>query len=182
MSKLMLIVVLQIVSQSMPNTIFPDGVVVHHSALTDEDIREFPGPVTISTIDALHEKRGYSVYFWGRVYHAGYHYLLLPDGTVQRGRPENCIGSHTRGYNQMIGICLVGNFSSREKSEGTSEESAPTSQQIKTLVQLIIAIRARYAIPCNKIYRHNDLNTATLCPGDRFPWQAIQVLIGCGPD
>ena len=38
----------------------------------------------------------------------GYHYVILEDGTIQKGRPEYWKGSHARGYNEAIGICLIG--------------------------------------------------------------------------
>jgi N-acetyl-anhydromuramyl-L-alanine amidase AmpD len=179
MSKLMLLVILQLVRDSVPNMISPNGVVIHHTALTSEDLRQFSGQVKISTIDLLHKRRGYQVYFWGKTYYAGYHYLILPDGTVDVGRPENCIGSHTRGHNQMIGIALVGNFSSRELSNELPLVSEPTPAQLHALAQLISDIRRRYEIPCDRIYRHYDLNPETLCPGDSFPWQNLRMSIGC---
>lgn len=181
MERLILLIVVQLVSNSLPNTIVPNGIVIHHTALTREDVTRFPGSVTISTIESLHEKRGYSVFYWGRVYHAGYHYLILPNGVVQAGRPENCVGSHTRGHNNTIGICLVGNFSSFDTANETPRNAEPTSEQIRTLVGLIADIRIRRGIPCDRIYRHNDLNPATRCPGDRFPWKSLQKMIGCEP-
>jgi len=38
----------------------------------------------------------------------GYHYVILEDGTIQNGRPEYWTGSHARGHNDTIGICLTG--------------------------------------------------------------------------
>jgi len=39
----------------------------------------------------------------------GYHYVILEDGTVENGRPEFWRGSHARGFNDAVGICLIGN-------------------------------------------------------------------------
>lgn len=38
----------------------------------------------------------------------GYHYVILEDGTVEAGRPEYWRGSHAKGHNDSIGICLIG--------------------------------------------------------------------------
>jgi hypothetical protein len=70
-------------------------------------------PVDARLLDEIHRARGYGAFYWGRFYHIGYHYVILPDGTIEHGRPERCLGSHARGYNSYIGVCLVGDFSSR---------------------------------------------------------------------
>jgi len=175
-----LLVVMHLVNTSLGNTIRPDGIVIHHSALTSEDVLQHPGTVTLSTIDALHEKRGFTVRYWGKTYHSGYHYVILPNGLLQAGRPEHCIGSHTRGHNDMIGICLVGNFSSRETPHEPLTGPVPTEAQLHTLEGLIRDLATKYHIPCNKIFRHDDLNPQTLCPGDRLPWRDLMAEIGCG--
>ena len=38
----------------------------------------------------------------------GYHYVILEDGTVENGRPEFWKGSHARGFNDSLGVCLIG--------------------------------------------------------------------------
>lgn len=38
----------------------------------------------------------------------GYHYVIQLDGTVEAGRPHYWKGSHCRGMNDNIGICLIG--------------------------------------------------------------------------
>jgi N-acetylmuramoyl-L-alanine amidase len=41
----------------------------------------------------------------------GYHAVIEKDGTVQRGRKDENIGAHTRGWNrQSLGVCVCGNF------------------------------------------------------------------------
>src|SRR5437016_681095 len=96
---------------SFVNTIGPGGIIIHHSA-----VPPFPDgrPIDAKLIDEIHRERGYNAFYWGRFYHIGYHYVILPDGTVQQGRPEHCRGAHAQGYNSYIGICLVGDFSSKD--------------------------------------------------------------------
>ena len=173
------LVVLTICALSLQNTINPKGIVIHHSALTAADLAEFSGPIDVSVIDALHERRGFAVFYWGHVYHIGYHYLILPDGTVQSGRPENCIGAHTQGYNDTLGICLVGNFSSVANPNGELGITQPSPAQLHSLVKLVKELQAKYSLSCSQIHRHQDLKPGTLCPGDRLDWDDLQAQIGC---
>ena len=47
----------------------------------------------------------------------GYHFVILTDGTIQRGRPLEAIGSHVKGYNNCsVGICLIGGVNAKGKS------------------------------------------------------------------
>lgn len=53
-----------------------------------------------ATIDRWHKERG-----WSGI---GYHYVILEDGAVEAGRPLGKSGAHARGYNDYVGICLIG--------------------------------------------------------------------------
>src|SRR5439155_5178558 len=88
---------------SYRNSIRPVGIVIHHSAVP----MYFQGtPVNADALDKLHALRGYGGFYCGKPYHIRYHYVILPDGTIQNGRPDGCRGAHARGYNSYIGICL----------------------------------------------------------------------------
>jgi len=87
----------------------PRGIVIHHSA-TDTNIGL---GVDAAFLDRVHSDRGWGLRYGQNVYHIGYHYVILPDGTVQAGRPEWMPGAHTAGYNHYLGICLIGDFSDR---------------------------------------------------------------------
>jgi N-acetylmuramoyl-L-alanine amidase len=152
------------------NTIKPAGIVIHHSAMP---VSINGAELDVRLLDEIHRKRGYAIFYGGRVYHVGYHYVILPDGTVQQGRPERCKGSHARGYNDYIGICLVGDFSDpagRREDHGPSE---PTEAQMRSLVELCMRLQQRYGIPIERVVRHNDLNAETECPGERFPFHDL---------
>lgn len=155
---------------SLVNTVRPAGIIIHHSA-----IRPFPDgrPIDAKLIDEIHRERGYSAFYWGRFYHIGYHYLILPDGTVQQGRPEHCKGAHTQGYNSYIGICLVGDFSSMDNPNGERGLTEPTEAQMRALTELCRNLRQKYQIPIQSVVRHSDVNPNTECPGDRFPFEAF---------
>jgi N-acetylmuramoyl-L-alanine amidase len=152
---------------SYANTITPAGIVIHHSALPP-----LPGgrAAGVEMIDRLHRERGFGAFYWGRFYYVGYHYVILPDGTVQAGRPEHCRGAHATGFNSYIGVCLTGDFSSTGNPAGARGGLEPTPAQMRSLVELTNRLRARYGIPLGNVIRHHDANPDTDCPGDRFPF------------
>jgi hypothetical protein len=151
---------------SISSTITPSGIIIHHSA-----VPLAPGHVLdIKALDEIHRKRGFGVFYWGRFYHVGYHYLILPDGTVQDGRPEHCRGSHATGYNSFIGICLVGNFSQGRAPREEYGPAEPTAAQLRSLTGLINRLRANYNIPPERVMQHHDVNPNTECPGEHFPF------------
>jgi N-acetylmuramoyl-L-alanine amidase len=153
---------------SLANTIRPSGIIIHHSAIPP---RADGQPIDAEMIDEIHAKRGFRAFYWGHFYHIGYHYVILPNGTIQHGRPEYCKGEHAAGYNSYIGICLVGNFSSKDNPNGERGLMVPTEAQMKALIDLCRRLRARYQIPEERILRNSDVNAGTESPGDRFPFQ-----------
>ncbi len=146
------------------------GIIIHHSATgaTAQGV-----PVDAASIDADHASRGWGVHYKGRTYHIGYHYVVLPDGTVQSGRPEQVPGAHTKGHNRYIGICLVGNFSSSANPLSTQWPTRPTPAQLDALVSLIDDIASRHGLGPGDVYRHRDF-AETACPGDRFPMDEVR--------
>jgi N-acetylmuramoyl-L-alanine amidase len=156
------------VGVSYSNSITPTGIIIHHSALPLP-----PEAVDARLIDQIHRKRGFSAFYWGRFYHIGYHYIILPNGTIQEGRPEHCRGAHAEGYNSYIGICLVGNFSSEANPNGKFGPAEPTAAQLDALMRLCRELRKKYHFSLEQIRRHSDTNPTTECPGDRFPFSAL---------
>ena len=146
---------------SLPNWISPRGIVVHHSALGGNA----DGRADAAVIDAVHERRGWGAFWGGRIYHIGYHYVIRPDGTVEPGRPERCRGAHTRGFNDSLGICVLGNFN----------DAAPTVQQRRALAALCRRLLRRYDLRPEDVRPHRDCPAAaTDCPGKRFPFAALR--------
>jgi hypothetical protein len=152
------------------NSITPTGIVIHHSAVP---LPLDGSPLDVRVIDEIHRKRGFSIFYWGQYYHVGYHYIILPDGTVQGGRPEHCQGAHTTGYNSFIGICLIGDFSTEDNPDGHSGPMRPTPAQMQSLIELITGLRQRYGIPLDKVIEHHSVNPNTECPGDQFNFQQL---------
>lgn len=168
----------------VPNPIMHQGIVIHHSAT---DAAWHGKVVNASLIDAWHWHRGFHAYDAGRAYHIGYHFVILPDGTIQLGRPLGTRGAHTRGAtfghpnNDFIGICLIGNFSSRANPAGVSQPSQPTDKQAVALVKLLRALCARCDIPPKMIFGHRDLSPHTLCPGDRIDIRKVRTAVRLPP-
>jgi len=151
---------------SYRNYIRPAGIIVHHSAIPLSMAgKESPAGL----IDRIHRKRGFGAFYLGRYYYIGYHYLILPDGTVVEGRPEHCRGAHADGYNSYIGIGLIGNFSSKDSGFQNEGPRQVTDAQLKSLTNLARQLQEKYGIPLDKIHGHHDVNPDTECPGDRFP-------------
>ena len=154
------------------------GIVIHHSA-TPAVVNG--RRVDAAFLDAAHARRGWGVTYNGRTYHLGYHYVILPDGTVQGGRPEEVAGAHPERHNRYIGICLVGNFSSSANPLGREWPSRPTQAQLNALVDLIRDIGGRYGLQAGDLYRHRDF-ADTACPGDRFPMEEVRQRCGLAAD
>jgi N-acetyl-anhydromuramyl-L-alanine amidase AmpD len=111
-------------------------IIIHCSATAlDQNI-------TAKTIDHWHRKQGYKS--------IGYHYVILPDGTIEQGRDEVTTGAHCKGHNQTsIGICYIGGLDTNGKSKDTR-----TPQQKEALRQLVADTCSRH--PITDIGGHRD--------------------------
>lgn len=118
-------------------------IVIHHTGNpTDDDL----------SAEQLH--RSHKNLGWAGV---GYHFIVRKDGTVELGRPVDCVGAHAEGFNyRSIGIHVCGNFDMAE----------PTEAQINALPQLIADICDAYGLIASAdiVVGHRDL-MATACPG-----------------
>jgi N-acetyl-anhydromuramyl-L-alanine amidase AmpD len=135
--------------------------------------------VTAALVDGWHERRGFSILGSdGRAYHIGYHFLILPDGTIERGRPETLTGAHARLHNDMLGVCLVGDFDRHDNPRGRKGPVRPGSAQIRSLEGLLAQLLERYNLAPADIHLHREVVPTTRCPGDSFP--AAEVLAAAG--
>lgn len=147
------------------NSIQPQGIVIHHSALPPE--YQINKPEDVRIIADFHRERGFSSFYWGREYNIGYHYVILPDGVIVPGRPETCHGAHAKNFNTYIGIVLIGNFSEEDENGGPYQ---PTGNQMQSLVKLVRDVRGRYRIPLENVIPHRNVKPDTECPGKNFPF------------
>ena len=113
-------------------------IVVHCSATKEgADIRA-------KDIDAMHKARG-----WSGI---GYHFVILLDGSIEVGRPEEQQGAHVKGHNEdSIGVCMIGGLDSSLKAKDTF-----TKAQKETLAVLLVFLSKKYA--GSEVFGHRDLS------------------------
>lgn len=128
----------------------PTGIVIHHSLTKDGKAVDW------DSIKRYHiEEKG-----WADIgYHAGVERI---DGilTSLTGRPINQTGAHCLGHNDMIGICIVGNF-----------DLAPPDDDMLRYAAVVTAGYLRmFSLDVSDIHRHHEYAEKS-CPGSQFPWQ-----------
>ncbi|WFD08698.1 peptidoglycan recognition family protein [Tepidibacter hydrothermalis] len=123
----------------------PSTIVSHHAAHSS---------ATVDEIHRWHKENGWSGF--------GYHFYITKDGQIYRGRPENTIGAHCKGYNKVsLGICLQGNF----------ELERTNKIQLNALIELCKYLCNKYSI--STIKGHRELKS-TSCPGLNFPLMEVR--------
>lgn len=91
----------------------------------------------------------------------GYHFFVTKEGEIYRGRPENVVGSHCKGFNEnTIGICAQGNYMT---------EDMPHNQK-QAIIDLCTYLCSKYKL--GVIKAHKELKP-TLCPGIKYPLKEI---------
>ncbi len=96
-----------------------EKIIIHCSATREG--RDFDA----SDIDRWHKDRG-----WREI---GYHYVIKLDGTIEKGRDDNQMGSHAKGHNKnSIGICYIGGLSKYGDAKDTR-----TEEQIEAMSFLV---------------------------------------------
>lgn len=131
-----------------------DMLVIHHTGENDID-------ATAEQIHEWHLNNG-----WAGI---GYHFVIRKSGEIERGRPENAVGSHAYGENShTLGIHLSGDFMTGK----------PTDAQIEKCAMLIANLAEKYNIPIdrNHIVGHCDL-MSTDCPGTNL-YSQLDTIIG----
>ncbi len=145
---------------SLSNRSHTDLIVIHHTGgARDID-------ASAEQIHDWHISAGYSG--------IGYHFVIRKDGTIERGRPINAVGSHAFGSNShSIGIHLSGNF----------EITYPTMAQIEMTAMLIANLCVDFDIPTdrNHVKGHFEVDpdglSGTSCPGKNLTAQ-LDTIVG----
>lgn len=121
-------------------------IIIHHSATAASK------NIGAKEIDAQHRGRGFN--------EIGYHLIIRRDGTLEQGRPLNCVGAHAKGYNFVsVGICLIGG---RSESAAYAPEFNFTKQQWRTLKATLLKLNKEY--PKAIVIGHNQISSKD-CPG-----------------
>lgn len=115
-----------------------DKIIVHHSAS--------PVHTTVDQIDQWHKARG-----WNGI---GYHFVVLEDCSVGKGRSLNRQGAHTKGQNKhSIGICVTGNF----------EDYHLPKPRFDALIECIQSNLDAYGLRWNDVYYHQEFSATACC-------------------
>jgi N-acetylmuramoyl-L-alanine amidase len=122
-----------------------DYIAIHCSA-TPPDM-----DIGVDEIREWHIDRGWS--------DVGYHYVIRRDGTIEKGRDEDVIGAHVKGFNGVsLGICMVGGVSERNKPDANY-----TASQWRSLKVLVDDLKVKY--PEAKVQGHRDYpDVSKSCP------------------
>ncbi len=122
-----------------------EKLVLHHAAALK---------CTIFDIHRWHKEKGWAG--------AGYHFFVMKNGEIHRGRPINTVGAHAYGYNdESIGICFEGNFELEKMPKAQKEAGKWLVAYVRQLYPTI-----------TEVVGHRDL-MATACPGKNFPFDEI---------
>lgn len=124
----------------------PTRVILHCAATPDypEDSKRYD-LFGATDIDAWHKARGWSG--------CGYHFVIRRTGVIEKGRPLDRKGAHTRGHNHdSVGVCWVGT-------------RWPTYRQVKAMIKLHRQIARSLKIPVTKWFGHNEFTKSKTCPG-----------------
>jgi len=166
------------------------GLAIHHSATADPR----SGAPLGNALTFFH----YHVNVRGWT-HGGYHYVLLPDGTLEYALDEKIAGYHA-GFkdadnthhlehgqywnHHYLAICLVGYFENgrtwRQAGSGLlhvmpDEHTTPTGAQMETLRVFVRHLMAKHGIPVEKVRGHRELTGCkTHCPGLNFDLGAFR--------
>lgn len=120
-----------------------DQIIVHCSAT------RVGADITAADIDRVHRQRGFKC--------IGYHFVILPDGTVEAGRHPDAVGAHCLGHNsRSLGVCYIGGLDRSGKPADTR-----TPAQRRALTRLLRHLLRDY--PGARIYGHRDF-AAKACP------------------
>lgn len=123
------------------------GLVVHHTA-------EAAGSWDAARIHRHHRDTN----GWAGI---GYHFVALPDGTLERGRPEAWIGAHAPRANAThLAVCLPGEFSGPRR---------PSEAQQRAVAHLWAWLSECYGwgFHDRSLTGHRDYSQ-TACPGDNL--------------
>lgn len=119
--------------------------IIVHSTATPKGMN-----ATAKDIDKWHRLRGYNC--------IGYHFVILRDGTIERGRAVEMAGAHCKGNNaDTIGVAYVGGINENKQSADTR-----TGAQ-KIALNVLLSDLVKQYPTIRKISGHRDYcNTA--CP------------------
>lgn len=129
-------------------------IVVHCSATAEG------AHYTAADIDRWHKARHFNS--------IGYHKVVLLDGSVENGRPENVAGAHAVGFNSdSLAVCYIGGCA---KDWKTAKDTR-TPEQKESLLLVVRDWMRQHKLSAQSVYGHYELDSRKACPSfnmDRF--------------
>lgn len=118
---------------------FPIKRIVVHCTATREG-----QAVNASTIQKWHKAKG-----WKDI---GYHYIILLDGRIEKGRADNVVGSHVAGWNTgSLAIVYIGGLD----KDGNPKDTRTAAQKL-ALKGLVTKLAAAHNV--KRVIGHRDLS------------------------
>ena len=139
----------------MKTLLKPVGIVIHHSLTKDGKVCDWDAikQYHMTAPEYMMDDIGY---------HGGVERI---NGVVTTltGRPINREGGHTKGHNDMLGLCVVGNF----------DQEPPDQELLQAAARMVRAWLYIYPhLSFGDVHRHNEYALKT-CPGAKFPWDTF---------
>jgi len=136
-------------------TVTHKGIIIHCTATQPHWMERNTVQDKLMEIDRWHRDRGFNM--------VGYHAIVDRDGSIAYGRPYGTMGAHAKGYNDWIGIALVGGHGS-DADDVASEHYTPV--QLNALYEMIKELQERYSFKPSQVIGHNKTSNKA-CPGFR---------------
>lgn len=129
-------------------------IALHAAAVPGEWAEKHDARSAVAEINRWHKQKG-----WTGI---GYHFVVMPDGTIGQGRPITKVGAHVLGHNAgSIGILMIESDTIRHVADSPLEYFTPL--QVAAVRGIIAVIDS--AAPEVEIVGHNQLDRSKLCPG-----------------
>ena len=143
----------------MGKLLVPQGIIVHHSATTDQDVLDFPAVVRYHV-----EVNGWS--------DIGYHAVVerTKRGVVCiYGRPLDQYGAHAKGFNDYLGLCFIGSY----------DQLPPPGIVVQEALKRVVVPWCRmYRFTASQIRGHRELpGVSKTCPGTAFNMDVFRALV-----
>ena len=134
----------------------PTKIILHHSLTEDSKT------VSWQAIRRYHKKLG-----WNDIgYHFGIEAVNL-QYEIMVGRMQNARGAHTKGHNDSIGICFVGNF----------DNHPPDENQYELGVRLVKSLMIVHGISKDNVFGHREFASYKSCPGKLFDMEYFKSML-----
>lgn len=115
---------------------------------------------TIADLKAEFKRKGWK--------NPGYHYVVMPNGTISQMLGEKFVSNGVKGYNSTsVNVAYVGGIDA--KGEPIDNR---TDEQKQSLVRLLKELKGRY--PKAQILGHRDISPDTNHNGIVDPWERIK--------